>query len=201
MVRTEGTTTIHKSGIAKEVTSLLMNKAPRDGFKPLCDKIQELYEVEVSPRQLQYFNNNYVLPKKVITPKDAINAVNKQRELIDVIVEQMDLLEMQRKRLGELYSLDEVKLMEEHNGKIIDPEKSEPRSLWYFIREKAKMIREEITTMAYRIDELKEMKQELGLLSKEPERLHIESKTESEFGLKDLDEDTIKELALALARQ
>ena len=199
-MKTRRSTKIHKSGYVDEVKDILLRKSRREGFDRYTELINQNFNLDLSVRQVQYFYNHYVVTQIVVPPEESKKAIEKQRELLDVIVEQMDLLELQKKRLLELNDKDVSEMMDEHNSQIIDPEKQRPRSLWYFVREKAKMIREEIKSMAFRINELKEMKKELGLLQKEAAKFNSEDDDRSRVHLDALDDETVMEIAKALAR-
>ncbi len=193
MPRTKKSTAVHRTGYGDKIIDILKDKDLREGFQRYKEMINERFGLDLTTRQVRYFYNNYVKPKEVVTPKEAEEAIEEQRETINVAVEQMDLVELQRKRIEKLNDLDPEKMMKEYN-KHLDPDDYK-KSIWYFIKGKAKLMRKEIELMGFRIQELKGIKQDLGLMKKEPEKLDIKTKEEKEIEMNSLDDDLMKEIA------
>ncbi len=193
MPRTKKSTAVHRTGYGDKIIEILKDKDLREGFQRYREMINDRFGLDLTTRQVRYFYNNYVKPKEVVTPKEAEEAIEEQRETINVAVEQMDLVELQRKRIEKLNDLDPEKMMKEYN-KHLDPDDYK-KSIWYFIKGKAKIMRKEIELMGFRIQELKGIKQDLGLMKKEPEKLDIKTKEEKEIEMNSLDDDLMKEIA------
>ena len=199
MTRDRKTTAVHRTGYADEIVNILKGKAMREGYPLYRDMINEKFGLDLTTRQVRYFYNNYVKPKEVVTPKEAQDAIEEQRETINVAIEQMDLVELQRERLEKLNDVEPEEMMRRYN-EMLGPD-DRKKSIWYFIKAKAEMMRQEIELHGHRIEELKEIKQDLDLMKKEPEELDIKITTteEKEINMDEFDEDLMRELAMKSA--
>jgi len=199
MTRDRKTTSVHRTGYADEITEILKGKAMRGGYSQYKEMINEKFGLNLTNRQITYFYNNYVKPKEVVTPKEAQDAIEEQRETINVAIEQMDLVELQRERLEKLNEVDPEEMMRRYN-EMLGPDERK-KSIWYFIKGKASMMRQEIELHGQRIEELKVIKQDLDLMKKEPEELDIKitATEEKEINMDEFDEDLMRELAMKSA--
>ncbi len=197
MARSKKSTAVHRTGYADEITDILKDKDLREGFQRYREMINEKFDLDLTTRQVRYFYNNYVKPKEVVTPKEAKDAIEEQRETINVAIEQMDLFEEQKERLKELIDLDPVELQREANKHLSEDDR--PKNELSIRGSLASITRQEIELAADILQDIKEMKQDLGLLSKEPERLEIKSEEEVEVDISDFGQDEVKELAMAMA--
>jgi len=197
MTRPKKSTAVHRTGYADEIMEILKDKNLREGFQRYREMVNEKFDLDLTTRQIRYFYNNYVKPKEVVTPKEAKDAIEELRETINVAIEQMDLVELQRERIRKLNELDPEEMMRKYN-KMLGPDER-PKSIWYFIKGKASMMRQEIELHGYRIEELKGIKQDLGLMKKEPEKLDIKTTEEKEIDMDEFDEDLMRELAMKSA--
>ncbi|MFP4142186.1 MAG: hypothetical protein ACLFT7_02440 [Thermoplasmata archaeon] len=197
MARSKKSTAVHRTGYADKITEILKDKDLREGFKRYREMINEKFDLDLTTRQVRYFYNNYVKPKEVVTPKEAKDAIEEQRETINVAIEQMDLFEEQRERLRELIDLDPVELQREANRHLTEDDR--PKTELSIRGSLASITRQEIELAADILQDIKEMKQDLGLLSKEPERLEIKSEEEVEVDISEFGQDDIRDLAMAMA--
>ena len=197
MTRPKKSTAVHRTGYADEIMEILKDKNLREGFQRYREMVNEKFDLDLTTRQIRYFYNNYVKPKEVVTPKEAEDAIEEQRETINVAIEQMDLVELQRDRIKKLNEVDPEEMMRRYN-EMLGPDERK-KSIWYFIKGKASMMRQEIELHGYRIEELKEIKQDLGLMKKEPEKLDIKTTEEKEIDMDEFDEDLMRELAMKSA--
>ena len=197
MARSKKSTAVHRTGYADEITDILKDKDLREGFQRYREMINEKFDLDLTTRQVRYFYNNYVKPKEVVTPKEAKDAIEEQRETINVAIEQMDLFEEQRERLKELIDLDPTELQREANRNLSEDDR--PKTELSIRGSLASITRQEIELAAEILQDIKEMKQDLGLLSKEPERLEIKSEEEVEVDISEFGQDEVKELAMAMA--
>ncbi len=197
MARSKKSTAVHRTGYADKITDILKDKDLREGFQRYRKMINERFDLDLTTRQVRYFYNNYVKPKEVVTPKEAKDAIEEQRETINVAIEQMDLFEEQKERLKELIDLDPVELQREANRNLSEDDR--PKTELSVRGSLASITRQEIELAAEILQDIKDMKQDLGLLSKEPERLEIKSEEEVEVDISEFGQDEVKELAMAMA--
>jgi len=195
--RTKKSTAVHRTGYGDKIIELLKDKDLREGFQRYREMINDKFGLDLTTRQVRYFYNNYVKPKEVVTPKEAKDAIEEQRETINVAIEQMDLFEEQKERLKELIDLDPVELQREANRDLAEEDR--PKTELSVRGSLASITRQEIELAADILQDIKDMKQDLGLLSKEPERLEIRSEEEVEVDISDFGQDEIRDLAMAMA--
>ncbi len=197
MPRTKKSTAVHRTGYGDKIIEILKDKDLREGFQRYKEMINDRFNLDLTTRQVRYFYNNYVKPKEVVTPKEAKDAIEEQRETINVAIEQMDLFEEQKERLKELIDLDPVELQREANRDLAEEDR--PKTELSVRGSLASITRQEIELAADILQDIKEIKQDLGLLSKEPERLEIKSEEEVEVDISDFGQDEVKDLAMAMA--
>jgi len=178
MPRQKKSTAVHRSGHEKDIRDILKEKGMREGFKKYTDIINQEFGATLSTRQIRYYYNNYVKPAEVITPEEAEESIEDRRELINVAAEQMDLYELQKKRVEEMLEVEDIPSDNTNNS-----------------------LQGELGLASKLLLSIKHTKQDLGLMAKEPEKLMIDQKIEKEeqIGIDDLDKDEIKTLAMAMA--
>jgi len=178
MPRQKKSTAVHRSGHEKDIREILKEKGMREGFKKYTDIINQEFGTTLSTRQIRYYYNNYVKPIEVITPEEAGKSIEDRRELINVASEQMDLYELQKKRVEEMLEVEDIPSDNRNNS-----------------------LQGELGLASKLLLSIKHTKQDLGLMAKEPEKLMIDQKIEKEeqIGIDDLDKDEIKTLAMAMA--
>jgi len=197
MARSKKSTAVHRTGYADKITEILKDKDLREGFQRYREMINEKFGLDLTTRQIRYFYNNYVKPLEVVTPREAEDAIEEQRETINVAIEQMDLFEEQKERLKELIDLDPIELQMKANKDLTEDDR--PKTELSVRGSLASITRQEIELAADILQDIKEMKQDLGLLSKEPERLEIKSEEEVEVDISEFGQDEIRDLAMAMA--
>ena len=192
MARMRKSTAVHRTGYADKITEILKDKGMREGFQRYSELINEKFGLDLTGRQIRYFYNNYVKPKEVVTPKQTQEKIEDRREMVNVAVEQMDLYDEQRERLQKTLELDAREVVEEL------PEDSN-KDLLVVLSTLTKMKRREFELTMQILKEIKETKQELGLMSKEPEKLEIKTEKDVDVDITEFGEEEIKSMAMAMA--
>jgi len=192
MARMRKSTAVHRTGHADKITEILKDKGMRGGFQKYKELINEKFGLDLTGRQIRYFHNNYVKPKEAVTPKQTQEKIEDRREMVNVAVEQMDLYDEQSERLQKVLELDARKVVEEL------PEDAN-KDLLVVLSTLTKMKRREFELTMEILKDIKETKQELGLMSKEPERLEIKTEKEVDVDITEFREEEIKSLAMAMA--
>ncbi len=189
-------TIIHRSGYSDEIIDVLKKKKEDENLTDYKELIEDRYDIELTMRQLRYFYNRYVVPDKIIKSEITKKEVEEKREALNVIIEQMNLYEDQKRRLEEIFGLDIDELQADWNLALGENQNRADRLK--VIVKVAGMTRKEIMLASELLEQIKETKQELGLMHKEPERLEI--KTDGgELTADDFEPDELKKLALAMA--
>jgi len=189
-------TIIHRSGYSDEIIDVLKKKKEDENLTDYKELIEDRYDIELTMRQLRYFYNRYVVPDKIIKSEITKKEVEEKREALNVIIEQMNLYEDQKRRLEEIFGLDIDELQADWNLALGENQNRADRLK--VIVKVAGITRKEIMLASELLEQIKETKQELGLMHKEPERLEI--KTDGgELTADDFEPDELKKLALAMA--
>jgi len=189
MTRDRKTTAVHRTGYADEIINILKGKAMREGFPQYREMINEKFGLDLTTRQIRYFYNNYVKPKEVVTPKEAQEAIEERQEMINVFEEQNVMYKWQKERM--------IKILKIHWIDVYNrlPEDSNHDPLDVMVEVK-RMKRDELNQLRRHNDDIKETKQDLDLMQKEPEKFEIKMEEEVDVNLSDLDKEEIRSIAL-----
>lgn len=167
-------TLIHRKGFAEEVTEILLEKKGGEPFSEYVKTIKDELDLDLTENQVRYFHVNYVLPNLAIRPAYVKRALGRKLKMVDVLVEQIRLYDIQLNRIIAMLEMEDIP-----NAKVVTEFSSELFACKGLLRD------------------IKETKQELGLMYKEPEKFDI--KTNHQVEVQAMDLATIKKIAAHLA--